>query len=147
MSTTTFKLKGWHALVALPLVLGYLGYRYYSMQTTVDQAVEDYLRLQLQGEYTGVQLPRLKDAIESRNLAAVRAQVEQVKGMSDIEFRSVEARRGRKDQVYVKVEIEVDGQPPPDGKPVRYYIFTYSMVTGWRYVRESSGSGFRWGWF
>jgi hypothetical protein len=38
----------------------------------------------------------------------------------------------------VKIEIQVAGKDPPDGKRVRYYKMSHSTVTGWRVRRETT---------
>ncbi len=38
----------------------------------------------------------------------------------------------------VRVEISVAGKDPPDGKRVRYYAMSHSVVTGWYLERETT---------
>jgi len=38
----------------------------------------------------------------------------------------------------VKVEVQVAGKDPPDGRRVRYFRMSHSTVTGWRVRWEAS---------
>jgi len=46
--------------------------------------------------------------------------------------------RGRGDDIVVKVEVQVAGKDPPDGRRVRYFRMSHSSVTGWRMRYETS---------
>ena len=52
--------------------------------------------------------------------------------------------KGREgDDVIVKVEIQVDGGPPPDGGAVRYYRMRYRGLSGWTVARRTSVWSYR----
>jgi len=142
-----FTVKGWHALVALAVVIGYAGYRYHSARVGANPALMKSVRVQLMGEYAHHELGGLKQAIGTRDPRTIQDHVDTVKGLDSIRFTDVEARRGAGDKVFVRARIEVDGKPPPDDRaPVRYFLFRHSLVGGWRFIREASPREFRWAW-
>src|SRR5271167_2015192 len=48
-----FQLRGWQALIALPLVLGFWGIEMYLHVRPVDDAMQEAVRLELINEYSG----------------------------------------------------------------------------------------------
>jgi hypothetical protein len=137
MAEYNFQLRGWHALVALPLVLAFWGLEMYLHVRPVDDAMRDALRAELLNEYSG---RGPKDA--ARLVAEARAgtPVEDVQPLvqRDVEFTSI-AARGKMGApvILVRAEITVDGGPPPDGRPVRYFRMSTKFVGGgWMVVGE-----------
>ncbi len=135
MSEIKIKLTGWKALVALVVVAGFLGYRYYALHTTVATEAADELRFWLAAEYIAAGLPALEEAVESGDAVAAELQAQEILARERIEFTEISAR-GSADDVVVRVELLVDGRAPPVGKPVRFFRMKHSMVTGWRMQRE-----------
>jgi hypothetical protein len=57
--------------------------------------------------------------------------------LSQISFASLKAR-GHGDDVIVRAEIQIGDQDPPDGRRVRYFRMSHSLLTGWRVEAETS---------
>ena len=94
-------------------------------------------------EYVRNTLPQLRELVEYP--AGKNDQIEDlVKTISRerVQIVSIQAR-GTGDDVAVRVEIEVDGKAPPDGKRVRYFAMSHSTVVGWQYEDEIS----KWGYY
>jgi hypothetical protein len=123
-------LTGWPALIVIVLALGVYGMTFVMGRSTHDDEALAPIRLQLQGEYTAMLLS------DAEAVAPDAEAVERLLALDQIEFTSVSAR-GSGENVIVRVEPRVDGQPPPDGRDVRYYRMSYSTVTGWRVRHES----------
>jgi hypothetical protein len=51
MAEVNFQLRGWHALLAIPLLLGYLGFKMWLRVLPVDEAVNNAVREELLKEY------------------------------------------------------------------------------------------------
>lgn len=132
MAQYQLKLKGWSAIPVILVVLGFLGYRYFTIKTTLASEATDELRLRLQGEYASLLLQDLDPADLSRT--GVDRRVQDLLDLEEIEFISVSSRGT--DPVIVRVEIRVKGKTPPDGDTTRYYEMEHSMLTGWRVKRE-----------
>jgi len=127
-------LKGWAAVPALLFVLAFAGYRLAASKSTLAEEATAKLRLQLKGEYAARHL----EGVDPRTLSRDRMdpRVAKLQALERIDLVSISSR-GR-DPTYVRVEIRVDGKEPPDGRPVRYWCMEYSVITGWRVVREIS---------
>ena len=53
MAEYNLQLRGWHALIAIPLVLGFWGMEMYLRVRPVDDAMRDAVRAELLNEYSG----------------------------------------------------------------------------------------------
>jgi hypothetical protein len=96
------------------------------------------IKTELAAEYTRQLLPELQEATQTPDATSdgiVRI-VDKISA-DNIEIVSISAR-GRGDDVVVRVEIEVQGQDPPDGERTRYYKMRYSSLLGWS-VRHEVG--------
>jgi hypothetical protein len=138
MAEYNFQLRGWHALVALPLVLAFWALQMYLHVRPVDDAMRDALRAELLNEYSG---RGLKDVARIVAEAHAGSPVEDVQPVveRDVEFTSIAARgKMGAPATLVRAEITVDGGPPPDGRPVRYFRMSTKFVGGgWMVVGES----------
>ncbi len=138
MAEYNFQLRGWQALIALPLVLGFWGIEMYLKVRPVDDTMRDAVRLELLNEYSG---RGPKDIARLVAEARAGSPVEPVQSLvqRDVEFTSMAARGKMGGPVtLVRAEITVDGGPPPDGRPVRYFrMSTKFMGGGWMVVGES----------
>ena len=76
-----------------------------------------------------------------------RAHVDSILAAQNVTFPSVSARgmwnASDGGEAIVKVEIEVDGGPPPDGEPVRYYRMRYRPLSGWSVGGKTSAWVYR----
>jgi hypothetical protein len=131
MAEYNFQLKGWHALLAIPLLLGFAGIKMWMHVRTVDDALRDAVRAQLLNDYSG----RGRSDV-ARILAEARAgsPTEELPPLvqRDVEFTSIAARgvfAGQRE--IVKVEITVDGGPPPDGRALRYLRVSRGLEGAW----------------
>jgi hypothetical protein len=138
MAEYNFQLRGWHAIVALPLVLAFWGLQMYLHVRPVDDAMRDALRTELLNEYSG---RGLKDVARIVAEAHAGSPVEDVQPVveRDVEFTSIAARGKMGAPVtLVRAEITVDGGPPPDGRTIRYFRMSTKFVGGgWMVVGES----------
>ena len=121
MPTYNFQFRGWHALLAVIALLGFYGLKMYTRIRTVDDGIRQAVRQELLNEYSGrgpKDIARLvTEARQGQPVDPVPAIVQR-----DIEFTSISARgRLGAEFILVRAEITVDGAPPPDGQPIRYF--------------------------
>lgn len=144
------KLNGPSAIVAAVAVVGLGAYRVASMQAELETDALDELAAYLAAEYASTEMAALSATLESgRPVDEQKAhkQVEKILAAQKITFPSVSAR-GMWDaqdggEVIARVEIEVDGGPPPDGEPVRYYRMRYRPLSGWSVRGQTSVWSYR----
>jgi len=110
-------------------------YRLFLVQATLPDEGQAYLKRWIAGAYTSAAIANKPESPTSEELAAwydtfVRD--------TDITFVSIKARGVMKDNIIIRADIRVKGQPPPDGKPVRYYRMNYSLLIGWCHSRQTS---------
>ncbi len=127
------QLTGWKAIAALLIIAAVIVGKFIMERSTLAGEATQEIKLVLQGEYVAAGLKDVDTAAMSE--AEIAAKAEELLKLDQIEFTSISAR-GRGDDVRVKLEIQVAGQDPPDGKSVRYYQLSHSTVTGWRVRRE-----------
>jgi hypothetical protein len=133
-----FQLRGWHVLVGIGALLGFMGMEMYLRIRTVDDGLRNAVRARLVNEYSGhgpKDIARIvAEAREGSPIEPVPDVVQR-----DVEFTSI-AAHGRlgAPAILVRAEITVDGGPPPDGRTVRYFRVTRKyMEDGWMVVGES----------
>ncbi len=141
MSEIKVRLTGWKAIAVIVAVAGFVGYRYYSLQTTLATEAAEELKFWLVSEYMASGLPALRQAVESSDPGAATALAQEILDRGRVEFTEISAR-GSSDDLVVRVEILVDGGAPPDGRRVRYFRMSHSLVTGWRMRRETNVLGY-----
>ena len=139
MAEYNFQLRGWHAIAGIVAFVAFWGIAMYTRARTVDDGMRTAVRERLLNEYCG---RGPKDI--ARIVAEVRtgAGVEPVPSVipHDVQFTSIAAhgKTGTTGNI-VRAEIMVDGGPPPDGRPVRYFCVTRKfMEDGWTVVSESN---------
>lgn len=145
-----FKLTGPSAIVAIVGVLAFGAYRMVSMQTELESEALEELELYLAAEYAREDVAALSDALDSGQPIDdrdARERTDRILATQNITFPSVNARgmwnATDGGDVVVKVEIQVDGGPPPDGEPVRYYRMRYRPMSGWRVGGRTSVWSYR----
>ena len=143
MAEYNFQLRGWQALIAIPLLLGFWGLEMYLHIRPVDDAMRDALRAELLNEYSG---RGPKDVARLVAEARAGSPVEPVQPLvqRDVEFTSI-AARGKMGApvIFVRAEITVDGGPPPDGRSVRYFRMSTKFIGGgWMVVCEGDSYGY-----
>jgi hypothetical protein len=124
-------LRGWPAVIALVVVAGLYGVTFLVSRRALDDKALDPIRRQLEGEYTAVLLPGVDPRDPDPDALA------RLTALERIEFASVSVR-GFGSDIIVRVEPRVEGEPPPDGRDVRYYRMSYSTLNGWRVRRQST---------
>lgn len=133
MAEMTIKLTGWKAVAALAaiVVLAIL-HQTFIRRSLNEEAVEE-IRPYIQGEVitaaVGDRDPweMSKTELQAAGEKAMKAQKVELKNVTASGFGS---------EVVVRVEISVDGAPPPDGRTVRYYRMDHSYLLGWTYRKE-----------
>jgi hypothetical protein len=127
-----FQLRGWHALIGIAVVLGFWGFEMYLHVRPVDDGMRSAVRERLLNDYSG-RSPNdvariLAEAHQGSRVETVPEVVQR-----DVEFTSIGAH-GKMGALVtlVRVEITVDGGPPPDGHSVRYFQMTRKLTDdGW----------------
>ena len=104
-------------------------------RSTLESGAVELIRLELRGEYSARELAGVD--VSKLSEAEMEAAAEELLALNSIALTSVSARGGG-DDVIVKVEIQVAGGDPPDGKRVRYFGMSHGAVTGWRVERETT---------
>jgi hypothetical protein len=131
------QLRGWHALVAVTLLLGFFGVKMYLRIRPVDDAMRDAVREELLKEYSG---RGPKDIARIVTEARQSSPVEPLPLLvqHDVEFSSIQAHGRMGGPVtLVRAEITVDGGAPPDGRSFRYFRVGQKFTGGWMVVGES----------
>ena len=129
MSTPTVTLTGWKAVPVIFLVVGFVGFRFYTARQALDTEGRQVLEEWIAGE---LQRPILADtsrSLEERGQAVLDA--------SNVRIRAMSARGSLEDLV-VKVELEPSADLPAGTELVRYYRMEYSSITGWRHRADAT---------
>jgi hypothetical protein len=137
MTNPQVTVKGWKAIPVILVVLAIVGYKYYAMKSTLDTGATQELKFWLLAEYSRKALddPKWKNLDAMSSAEADRA-ADELLSLAKIDIKSIRAR-GKDDDIVVRVEIEVDGKAPPDGKSPRYFHMTHSTITGWKMRRDA----------
>ncbi|UCC72210.1 MAG: hypothetical protein JSV86_17875 [Gemmatimonadota bacterium] len=128
------ELRGWKAIALLLVIAAVLAGKFLAERSTLESEAADELKFWLRSEY----LARGMHDIDAGQMTEeeLEAKGDELLSLNEIEFRSVKAR-GRGDDIVVKIDVRVAGALPPDGRPVRYFRMSHSVVTGWRVRRET----------
>jgi len=135
----TFRLRGWHAVAGIVAVLAITLIQMNLRVRSIDDGLEDAVRQTLVNDYSGRGPKDIARMLaQSREGRPVDPLPEAVP--RDIRFVSISAHgRARASEFVVRAEVTVDGGPPPDGRPVRYFRASRRVLEpGWRIVGESS---------
>jgi hypothetical protein len=139
MAQYNFQLRGWPAVLAIAGLAGITGVQMYLRVRPVDDAMRDAVRAELVKDYSGR---------SSRDLARLVAEARQgapAESLSlpplvrrDVAFTSIAARGSAGGAIVVRAEVTVDGGPPPDGRPVRYFWVSRKFAeSGWIVMAET----------
>jgi hypothetical protein len=143
MDEKTIILKGPLAIIAILLFGAFTVYQYSDMDRTLESDAVEVIKTWLIAEYTSRILPQLQGMVQ--NYSGKEKQIaEMIKKISrdNVQIVSIQAR-GKGDDVAVRVEIEVNGQDPPDGRRIRFFKMSHSTVIGWQYEHEIG----KWGYY
>ncbi len=126
--------------VAITILVLYIGLFIATFNNqTLDSATEEEIKNGIRLEYARKYLPKIEDTSKiSKTNTKARLGVQNIyKKMSpqNIDIISMDAR-GRGDDVVVKVELQIDGEDPPDKKKIRYFGMSYNPFSGWSYKCE-----------
>ncbi len=137
------KLTGVNAVIAIVLLGGFAVYRVSAMQTELKTDALQELKLFLAAEYAKKGAADLSGALESGQPMSGQEAVAPTNALlatQRITFPSVSARGVWQGggEVVAKVQIQVDGGPPPDGDSVRYYRMRYRSLSGWEVKGRTS---------
>jgi hypothetical protein len=132
------KLNGVTAVIGVAALVLFGAYRMSSMQTELETEALDELKAFLSAEYAGSEVTALSESLDSEpqlDTEQTPARVERILAAQKITFPSVSARgfwdANNGGEAVVRVEIQVDGGPPPDGVTTRYYRMRYRPLSGW----------------
>lgn len=130
-------IKGKPAVAILILVAVFFLWRILVTNDTVAPELEERVRQELAAEYSRFLLPSIEEGVATKDSARLEADVARLKAYTKkITFTSLKSRGGG-NNLYVRANILVDGDPPPVGNPVRYFHFSHSMLLGYIYQREA----------
>jgi len=137
MAEYNFQLRGWHALVGILALVGFMGVKMWLRIRSVDDEMKDAVRVELLKEYSG-RGPKdvARIVAEAREGLPIEPVPELVQ--RDVEFSSIGARgRIGAPVTFVRAEVTVDGGPPPDGRAIRYFRISRKFGGGWMVVGDS----------
>jgi hypothetical protein len=143
MAEYKFQLRGWHAILGIVALLGFFGIQTYLRVHPVEDGMRDAVRETLLNEYSG-RGPKdvARILAETREGAPIETLPEVVQ--QDVQFTSITAHgRIGAPFVIVRAEVTVNGAPPPDGRPVRYFRVSRKFLDGgWMTVGESDSHAY-----
>lgn len=131
-----FRLTGWKAVVALAGIAAFVGLRYQSRTSTLETEGREVLQLWLAAEYSREVLGS-NPSTATADPAEQQAVADELLAQQNVAIHDIRAR-GRGDTVFVRAKVSVDGHEPRDGRRVRYFMMAHSMLTGWRFLRETT---------
>jgi hypothetical protein len=127
--------RGWKAVALLAALLGFLALKFYTVKTDLDAGLGEVVRTELQEAYAEIP-PSPTAAAGDSTVERITAAGEEAPVADMIEIESIEAR-GRGSLV-VRVVVRVNGNPPPDGREVRYFRVKRSNGHEWIVVDEAA---------
>ena len=134
-----FTLSSWKALIALAVVAAWYGaqvsYRIRPVDDAGRQAVQAHLLRGYRGEDASGLLRKLADA-----KAGLPPEPEPPP--MDVQIVSISAHGGTSHMI-VKVEVTVNGAPPPDDRPIRYLYLSRNPDDTWSVLYESSAYAYK----
>lgn len=129
MSQIELKLTGAKAIIAIIVVVAFVGFRYVSAASSIETDAASDLKFWLRGEYTR--------RLMAENPEPTEETAQRALALATIDFSEIRGR-GTPDDLVVRVRIRVDGRPPPYGNEVRYFRMEYSLLTKWRLKHETT---------
>ena len=134
----TITLRGWKALIPLVAFVAWIAFNYQRVHATLDTKAMESLRPWIVGHYTSAAMADTNGKSFDQMTGEEReAYSRKIANAGKVEIKSIQAR-GTGNNVICRVEVLVDGKPPPDGKSVRYFRMSYSNLIGWTYRYETS---------
>ena len=132
------KLTGWNAVLTLIVIVGLAIFRFETQTKTLESQGIQQVKNWLAAESTRVALPGMQKAMNDpqSNQDYLTNMSENLQS-NNIKIVSITAH-GSGSSIVARVEVRYKGKSPSDGMNVRYLRMKYSMVTGWKVVREAS---------
>lgn len=143
MDENTITLNGPWSVIALIFIGAFTAFQYSHRDITLQSDAVEVIKTWLVAEYTRNTLPQLQGLVD--NPSGKEKQIEELVNRisrDNLQIVSIESR-GKGDDIAVKVEIEIDGKNPPDGKRTRYFRMSHSTLIGWQYQHEIG----KWGYY
>lgn len=138
MAQYNFRLRGWPAIAALAGLAVITGVQMYSRVRPVNDAMRDAVRSELLNEYSGRGPRDLARLVAEARAGSPVEPLPEV-AQREVEFKSMAGRGSASGAVVVRAEIRVDGGPPPDGRPVRYFWVSRKFGgDGWVVMSETN---------
>lgn len=127
-----FQFKGIAAVLVIVAVIGFAAFSTRVARSDLDTGAATEVTRILASEYARTEMRSIADAGELSKEA-----LESLLATQNVELASIKAR-GRPEHMIVRVNVQVNGAAPPDGRAVRYFQMTHSLATGWRVDRETT---------
>jgi hypothetical protein len=132
------QLKGWQAAAAVVVILGIVGYQCARRIQPVDDAARFAIGVSLTREYQG---KGLREQVQEYLKQKASGGAPKEPPPSDVPIPRVELvsvkAHGSSDAMVAKVEVTVNGGPPPDGRSVRYLDLMRAVDGRWLVVADS----------
>lgn len=148
MSEVKFQLKGWHALIAIPIIIIVVIIRLATFDDlSTNEALMNDLRLRLTSEYFPDDVEKLKEVMKTgskdeiskvaNSITSTKLNFESIKGSSPLlSFSSNQ-------NVIVKVTYSVTDDTTTRDKATVYYYYKHgSVVNTWQYQNYSNSIGY-----
>ena len=131
-----FTLSGWKALVALALLFTWHGVQVWYHIRPVDDAGREAIQAWLLRGYRGEAPEDILRKLQAAKAGLPREPETEPPPM-DVQIVSASAHGGTVHMI-VKVEVTVDGGPPPDERSTRYFYVSRNPDDTWRVLWESN---------
>jgi hypothetical protein len=129
VAETRIALTGWKAIGVGVLILAVSGYRISTRIRTVSEGGQHTLRTRLVKDYTGRGPKALAKRVADYRAGLPQQPLDLPAVEPNVDFVSLSGH-GSRDAMVVRIEISVDGGPPPDGQRVRYLFLTTKYAGG-----------------
>jgi hypothetical protein len=136
MPEYNFTFRGWKAVAVLTLVVAIFGIRLLWRVQSVDDAGRAALTEWLRNDYQGRGQRDIMQRLQDYKAGLPVQPLPELQPLN-IEFSSLSAL-GTYRKMVVKVQITVDGSPPPQGNSTRYFYMTHYSVGGWSVSSETT---------
>lgn len=143
MAETQIKLKGWHAIVGIVLVIGIAGARFLTLRDVKDPVLMRKLKSEIMTDYFPNDVEKLKSAVKARDREATSKTVKSI-ATSKITIESAQVSApllsfSTSQEVVVKVIYSVDDASGNRDKGTKYYRFKRGAMTkSWSYQYETT---------
>ena len=132
------KLTGWNAVMAVIVMVGLVIFRFEIQSKTLESQGIQQVKNWLVAESTRVALPDMQKAMnDPGSNQDYLTNISEDLQSKNFKIVSITAH-GSGSSIVARVEVRFKGKSPSDAMNVRYLRMKYSMVTGWKVVREAS---------